>query len=274
MLHQYPLRLPLNEPVVTLTNPKGSVWVIELHNGADSRLTESLLESGLKPALDAVERHWREQWRTAKASSDKKGGGGAVIIVGNRSQDKFFSNGLDFAKISGNPKFFTNVFNTLLTRLITFPIPTIAALNGHCFAGGFVLAMACDYRVMTDGSKRNAWMCMNEVHFGAMWPLSMSAIMRAKFGDGRLHRKIALEGHRFTPKEALDAGLVDHIVDGSTETILANAVSLGERVGQIAKEGVWGLIKTTLYADALEDFRKDVVLTSPAIEDSKAKARL
>ena len=67
--------------------------------------------------------------------------------------------------------------------------------------------------------------------------------MRAKFGDGRLHRKIALEGHRFTPKEALDAGLVDHIVDGSTETILANAVSLGERVGQIAKEGVWGLIK-------------------------------
>lgn len=26
-----------------------------------------------------------------------------------------------------------------------------------------ILAMACDYRVMTDGSKRNAWMCMNEV---------------------------------------------------------------------------------------------------------------
>jgi hypothetical protein len=64
-----------------------------LHNGADSRLTEAFIESGLKPALDAVERHWREQWRTAKASADKKGGGGALIIVGNRSQDKFFSNG-------------------------------------------------------------------------------------------------------------------------------------------------------------------------------------
>jgi acetyl-CoA carboxylase carboxyltransferase component len=72
------------------------------------------------------------------------------------------------------------VFNTLLARLITFPsesyvttgfgiaddsalVPTIAAVNGHCFAGGYILAMACDYRVMTDGSKRNAWICMNEV---------------------------------------------------------------------------------------------------------------
>ena len=43
-------------------------------------------------------------------------------------------------------------------------VPIIAAVNGHSFAGGMVLAMACDYRVMTDGSKRNAWMCMNEVN--------------------------------------------------------------------------------------------------------------
>jgi enoyl-CoA hydratase/carnithine racemase len=43
------------------------------------------------------------------------------------------------------------------------PVPTIAAINGHCFAGAFILALTCDYRVMTDGSKRNAWLCMNEV---------------------------------------------------------------------------------------------------------------
>lgn len=43
------------------------------------------------------------------------------------------------------------------------PVPTIAAINGHCYAGGFMLSLACDYRVMTDGTSRNAWLCMNEV---------------------------------------------------------------------------------------------------------------
>jgi hypothetical protein len=42
-------------------------------------------------------------------------------------------------------------------------VPTIAAINGHAFAGGFMLSMACDYRVMTDGAKRRAWLSMNEV---------------------------------------------------------------------------------------------------------------
>ena len=85
-----------------------------------------------------------------------------------------------------------------------------------------------------------------------MWPLSLATIIRAKVGDGRLHRKIALEGHRFTPQEALDAGLVDHIVEGNTETVLASAVSLGDRVGPIAKEGVWGIIKVRVSPNAFE----------------------
>jgi len=72
----------------------------------------------------------------------------------------------------------------MMKRLLTFPstdfysklqprergftdsselVPTVAAINGHCFAGGMMLALCCDYRVMTDGEKRNAWMCMNEV---------------------------------------------------------------------------------------------------------------
>jgi enoyl-CoA hydratase/carnithine racemase len=42
-------------------------------------------------------------------------------------------------------------------------VPTIAAINGHAFAAGMMLSLAGDYRVMTDGSMRRAWMCMNEV---------------------------------------------------------------------------------------------------------------
>ena len=45
------------------------------------------------PALDAVERHWRDNWREAMQTKNKDGGRGAVVIVGNRKQHKFFSNG-------------------------------------------------------------------------------------------------------------------------------------------------------------------------------------
>ena len=69
---------------------KPSLWVIELHNGQDNRLTSTLINHGLKPALDVVERDWRDRRRTVK---DKTGGKGALIIVGRRDQDKFFSNG-------------------------------------------------------------------------------------------------------------------------------------------------------------------------------------
>jgi len=269
----YPLSLPANEPLLTLTNPNPSLWIIELHHGQDNRLTDVLIDDALKHALDAVERHWREQWRESVKSKDKTKGKGALIIVGKRSQDKFFSNGLDFERSSKNPGFFPLIFNPLLARLLDFPIPIIAAINGHCFAGGFMLALACDYRIMTDGSKRNAWICMNEVHFGAPWPLSFGALMRAKLPDARLHRKIALEGHRFTPPEALAAGMVDHIVNGGTEAILAKAEELANSVGPLAQGGVWGLIKRDIYRDTLKTILKDFRQV-PALVDDDARAKL
>ncbi len=77
---------------------KPSLWIIEIHSGPDSRLTHDLVNKGLKPALDMVEREWRAQRREALKRQDKDGAGGALIIVGKRDQDKFFSNG-NFASI-------------------------------------------------------------------------------------------------------------------------------------------------------------------------------
>lgn len=112
----YPVKYPVatKEPILTVTNrmftlltvllrhrltlfrippAKPSLWVIELHNGEDNRLTANVLNQALKPALDVVERHWREQWRAAQKVKGKEGAKGALIIVGKQSQDKFFSNG-------------------------------------------------------------------------------------------------------------------------------------------------------------------------------------
>ena len=74
-----------------------------MHNGEDNRLTHELINNALKPALDTVEREWREMWRSAQAAnrsqqsnaspSPDSDGRGALIIVGKRDQNKFFSNG-------------------------------------------------------------------------------------------------------------------------------------------------------------------------------------
>ena len=106
------------------------------------------------------------------------------------------------------------VFNPVLHRLLTFPsecpdaneppslpehsflvaVPVIAAVNGHCFAGGMALAMACDYRVMTDGSKRNAWMCMNEVR-QPQWLIYESIMHSSPCGGDRSISELSFPPH-------------------------------------------------------------------------------
>ncbi|KAI4527055.1 ClpP/crotonase [Schizophyllum commune Loenen D] len=269
----FPLSLPANAPLVTLTRPKEALWVLELHNGQDARLNVELIDGGIKPALDAVEKDWRAQWRTQK--TDKTKGKGALIIVGKRDQDKFFSNGLDYERALANPNFFIHTLHPLFVRLLSFPIPVIAAINGHCFAGGFMLSLACDYRVMTDGLKRNAWISMNEIHFGAPWPHAFAAILRAKVGDPHVRRRVALEGQRFTPQEALKAKLIDRIANGGTTAdVLAAAEKLADEVSPLAKSGAWGLIKEELYYDALKESLKRPQPPSVKSADDLAKARL
>lgn len=135
---------------------------------------------------------------------------------------------------------------------------------------------------MTDGKERRAWCCMNEVglylahepsaplpptrprqliqgetpnspvlraqiHFGAPWPQSIAATARAKVSDARTLRLLALEGHRFSPGEALQHGLIDVVADGSSaDAVLAAARALAVQKAPLAKTGVWGEIKVRL----------------------------
>lgn len=115
-------QIPTGKPLLTLTRERmflasfcliheseyfeivaeAGLWTIELHNGEDNRMSHDLIDRALKPALDIVEREWRDQWRDAQASSaskvkepaNKSAGRGALIIIGKRDQNKFFSNGL------------------------------------------------------------------------------------------------------------------------------------------------------------------------------------
>ncbi|KZT59173.1 ClpP/crotonase [Calocera cornea HHB12733] len=238
----FPLSLPAGQPLLTVTHPSESVWQLELHNGADSRLTRHLLQEAFLPALDAVESDWK---RSLKAGGK---GDAALVIVGNTKQDKFFSNGLDYENAIKQADFFPKVFNPWLARLLTFPMPTICAINGHAFAAGFLLSLMCDYRVLTAG---RAWCCFNEVHFGAPLPPPFAQLIRVKLVDPQLVRKCALEGHRFVPQELLEAGVVERLVEGKSSEVLAAALELAESKASLAKTGVWGTIKEEIYREVL-----------------------
>lgn len=75
---------------------------------------------------------------------------------------------------------------------------------------------------------------------------------RTKVSDARTLRKLALEGHRFTPKEALEEGIIDAIAESSsTEVVLETARAMARERAVNAETGVWGLIKVlikTLFA--------------------------
>ena len=90
------------------------------------------------------------------------------------------------------------------------------------------------------------------MHFGAAWPQSFSYIFRPKVTDHITLRKVALEGHRFTPAEALEAKLVDAIAPGDTEGVLRKAQELAASVSDRAKPGAWGLIRVSELMDGWE----------------------
>ncbi|KAG8904657.1 hypothetical protein FRB99_001377 [Tulasnella sp. 403] len=261
--------------LATLHRPNPATWVLELKNGPDNRLTDVMCQQVIPPALDVVEKEWREARRKAlEADHPPKGaGGGALIIVGRLDQDKFFSNGFDFDQVLSTPGmgFVYNNFVPILIRLLTFPIPTIAALNGHAFAAGFMLTLACDYRLMTSGK---AWACMNEVHFGAPFPRSFAAIMQEKVRSPAVIRSIALEGHRFSPKEALQAGIVDQLVDGGSKALFEKALVFAQTITPNASTGVWGLIKKEMYGTTIAKVAEDYRQVMPFEEDAIAKAKL
>lgn len=84
-------------------------------------------------------------------------------VVTTSKISKFYSNGLDLERAQSTPGFWDNSINPLFKRLLEYPTPLIAMVNGHAFAGGFMIAMCHDYRVM---NPNKGFLCLNELEFG------------------------------------------------------------------------------------------------------------
>jgi 3,2-trans-enoyl-CoA isomerase len=132
----------------------------------------------------------------------------AVILTGS---GKFFSFGFDIpALLSYRQEAFTSFlikFTDLYSNLYLYPKPTLAAINGHAIAGGCMLALACDYRLMVQSRSK---ISLNEITFGASVFAGCVEMLRACVGQ-HFAERILLSGDMYLADEALEMRLVDQI---------------------------------------------------------------
>ena len=181
----------------------GSVWVLRLTTG-ENRFSLDLL-AAIEDALDEV------------AGSD---GPCALVTTGD---GKFYSNGLDLDWLltagEQGAGYMPAVYR-LIGRVMSFPAITVAAVNGHAFGAGALLATAHDFAVMR--ADRGYW-CMPEADLGLPLSPQLLSVLTAKL-PRRTVQEAVLTGRRFGGQDALAAGIVHRTA--ADDEVLAEAVKL------------------------------------------------
>lgn len=174
----------------------------------------------------------------------------ALILTG---EGGFFSFGLDVPELfplseEDCARFLTD-FTGLYTRLYTYPKPVIAAINGHAVAGGCMLALACDRRVMV---AERGKIGLNEITFGSSIFAGSTEMLAACCGR-RQAEEILMSGRLYEPAEALRLGLVDRLAEAAMlpATCLEEARSLAARA-----PGAYASLKRLLRGPVAERMRQ------------------
>lgn len=203
------------------------LWVLNLGDG-DNRFDGDTVPA-IHAALDEV----------AQTS-------GPTALITTAS-GKIWSNGLDLDHVGSLGDEWTGFLRQvegIFAKLLRLPLFTVAAVHGHCFAGGAMLALAHDQRVMRSD---RGYFCLPEVDLGIPFTDGMAALIGAKLSQPTLHR-VAVMGERLTGPQALAAGIVDAIAGEGGVFPLAT-----ERATTLAPKAkpTVALLRANFYGSAL-----------------------
>lgn len=171
---------------------------------------EGILELRLnRPPVNALNPELVQQLREAVLAAPSQGVQGLMLS----GQPGMFSAGLDVPQLleldRDAMREFWRGFFELCSALACSPIPVAAAITGHSPAGGAVLAMLCDYRVMAHGEYRIG---LNEVQVGLIVPECLQFALRRLIGAHRAER-LLVSGTMLEPKQARAIGFVDELAE-------------------------------------------------------------
>jgi enoyl-CoA hydratase/carnithine racemase len=171
-------------------------------------------------------------------------GPAALVTTGT---GKFYSNGLDLdwlGENAGEWSAYLDRVHGLFARLLTLPMPTVAALNGHVFAAGAMLSLAHDHRVMRAD---RGYFCLPEVDLGLPFTPGMSALVQARLPVVTAHEAM-VTGRRYGGEDAQAAGIV-HRTAAESEVLTA-AISTASALAGKAGDTI-AQIRTRMYGSVL-----------------------
>ncbi len=215
---------------------EGDVFILTMTKG-DNRFNPPFLE-GMNRALDTV-----EQSR------------GLIALVTTGGEEKFYSNGLDLAWLSGDgrsekPSFMISV-SKLFARVLSFPLPTVAAINGHAFASGALLAFAHDFRIMRAD---RGFICMPEVDIKIPLSPAALALIQSRV-PAAVFRDLVLTGVRMGGNEAKRLGVVDDAVP--INEVLPKAITLAASLAKKDRD-TYQILKRTMVKEVVAVFESAI----------------
>lgn len=197
--------------------------MLELHRHGD--LHEIRLA---RPPVNALNLDLLTQLRDVVAAAPAQGARGLVLSGG----PGVFSGGLDVPYLMScdreGLRQCWSAFFAATRALAECPVPVVAAIAGHSPAGGCVLALACDYRVMarSPDPAKPFRIGLNETQVGLVVPAAIQAMLRRVVGTHRAER-LMVAGAMVDAEQALRIGLIDELTD--SEDVLPRALAwLGE----------------------------------------------
>jgi len=221
---------------------RGAVTILRMVRGKGNALNLELA-GALLNALDRLE----------------SGAARAGILTG---QGNIFGAGVDLPALvqggAGYVRQFLPVVQRLLERIATFPKPLVAAVNGHAIAGGAILMLACDQRLLARGV---ATVGLTEVRVGVLFPAW--ALEIARFATPPQHfPTLILTSRTWLPEEALARGMVDELVE--PDKLLDRACEMAGELAAIPA-AAFAATKLAVRQPMIEAARRQTALTEAAV---------
>jgi enoyl-CoA hydratase/carnithine racemase len=192
------------------------------------------------------ENRFSPEWlTTVNGFLDRIESGEAKSLVTTGS-GKFYSNGLDLdwlAAHSDQGDWYLGQVHQLLARVLVAPVPTVAAINGHAFGAGSMLAIAHDFRVMRVD---RGFFCFPEVDIHIPFSPGMAALIQAKLTPAAAVEAMTT-GRRYGGADAQTAGLVT--ATAPEDRVTTTAVDLVTPL-KGKDPGTLKAIKSTMFASA------------------------
>lgn len=171
----------------------------------------------------------------------------ANVLVVKSAHEKIFSNGIDLDWLIpfvqkndlDTAKKFLHTMNSLFKRLLIYPMPTIAAITGHAFAGGAIMCCVFDFRFMRSD---RGFFCFPEVDLGIPFLPGMIAIAKKAIPMYKLE-EMKYTGKRLTAYECEEHHIVMkacHINDLMDEVLtFAKGLNKRRKIIRAMKEGMY-----------------------------------